>query len=116
MTQPLRPLCRLEDLPDGESRGFDPAPGGCTGLFAGRQGDTVHVYVNSCPHIGVPLDWAPHRFLTRDGKRIICAVHGAEFRIDTGECIHGPCLGDRLEQVMIEIKDGMVLVPADAGL
>ena len=112
----LRPLCRLEDLPDGESRGFDPAPGGFTGLFAVRQGEAVHVYVNSCPHIGVPLDWAPHRFLTRDGKRIICAVHGAEFRIDTGECIHGPCLGDRLEPVMIEIKDGMVLVPADAGL
>jgi nitrite reductase/ring-hydroxylating ferredoxin subunit len=116
MIQPLRPLCPLEDIPDGDSRGFDPAPGGFTGLFAIRQGEQVFVYVNSCPHIGVPLDWAPHRFLTRDRSKIICAVHGAEFRIDTGECTRGPCLGDRLEQVMIEIKDGMVLVPADAGL
>jgi nitrite reductase/ring-hydroxylating ferredoxin subunit len=105
----LRPLCRLEDLPDGQSRGF-------AGLFAIRQGERVYAYVNSCPHIGVPLDWAPHRFLTRDGRRIICAVHGAEFEIDTGVCIRGPCLGDRLEPVMIHIKDGTVLVPADAGL
>ena len=110
------PLCPLEDIPDGDSRGFDPAPGGFTGLFAVRQGEQVYVYVNSCPHIGVPLDWAPHRVLTRDRSKIICAVHGAEFRIDTGECTSGPCLGDRLEQVMIQIQDGMVLVPADAGL
>ena len=109
-------LCRLEDLQDGESRGFDAAPGGFTGHFAIRRGATVVAYVNSCPHLGVPLDWSPHRFLTRDGTRIICAVHGAEFRIEDGECIHGPCLGDRLEAVMIEVKDGVVLVPADAGL
>ena len=112
----MRPLCHLEDIPDGCSRGFDPAPGGFTGLFAIRRGNSVYAYVNSCPHIGVPLDWMPHRFLTRDGTKIICAVHGAEFRIHDGECTTGPCLGDRLEAVMIEIKDGVVLVPADAGL
>ncbi len=112
----MRPLCHLDDIPDGDSRGFDGPPGAFTGLFAIRQGDQVFVYVNSCPHIGVPLDWAPHRFLSTDRTRIICSVHGAEFRIDTGECFRGPCLGDRLEQVMIEIRDGTVLVPADAGL
>ena len=112
----LRPLCRLEDIPDGESRGFDPTDGGFTGLFAIRRGTAVFTYVNSCPHLGVPLDWTAHRFLTRDGRRIICGVHGAEFRIEDGECTTGPCLGDRLEAVMIEIKDGVVLVPADAGL
>ncbi len=71
-----------------------------------RQGDAVRVYVNSCPHIGVPLDWAPDRFLSHDRQRIICAMHGAEFRITDGVCTAGPCLGDRLEAVMIEIKDG----------
>ena len=54
---PWRPLCRLEDLPDGEARGFGPSPGGFTGLFAVRRGEAVFVYVNSCPHIGVPLDY-----------------------------------------------------------
>ncbi len=112
----LRALCRLDDIPDGGSKGFGPAPGGFTGLFAVRQGDEMFVYVNSCPHIGVPLDWAPDRFLTADGTRIICATHGAEFAIADGVCLRGPCYGERLEAVMIQIKDGVVLVPEDAGL
>ena len=38
---PPRVLCRLEDIPDGTSKAFDPAPGGFTGLFAVRQGEQV---------------------------------------------------------------------------
>jgi len=112
----MRALCRLADLPDGAARGFGPPEGGFTGLFAVRRGDAVAVYVNSCPHIGVPLDWAPDRFLTADGARIICATHGAEFEIGTGLCVRGPCIGERLEAVMIQIKDGLILVPEEAGL
>ncbi|SRR5579875_823075 len=112
----MRLLCRVEDIPDGGSRGFAPAPGGFTGLFAVRQGDDVFVYVNSCPHIGVPLDWAPDRFLTADGRRIICATHGAEFGIRDGVCVAGPCVGDQLIAVEVTIEDGAVLVPEDAGL
>ncbi|HEY0420298.1 MAG TPA: Rieske 2Fe-2S domain-containing protein [Acetobacteraceae bacterium] len=112
----MRVLCHVEDIPDGGARGFAPSPGGFTGLFAVRQGSRVVVYVNSCPHIGVPLDWAPDRFLSTDGSRIICSMHGAEFAIADGLCTAGPCLGERLEPVMIEINDGAVLVPEDAGL
>jgi nitrite reductase/ring-hydroxylating ferredoxin subunit len=112
----MRDLCALEDIPDGGARGFPAAPGGFTGLFAIRRGEAVHVYVNSCPHIGVPLDWAPDRFLNRDGSRIICSTHGAEFGIEDGLCVSGPCLGDRLEPVTAEIQDGRVLVQEDAGL
>jgi nitrite reductase/ring-hydroxylating ferredoxin subunit len=112
----FRALCRLDDLPDGAARGFGPAPGGFTGLFAVRQGDAVVVYVNSCPHIGTPLEWIADRFLSHDGSLIVCATHGAEFRIADGECIRGPCFGDRLEPVMTEIRDGIIYVPEDAGL
>ena len=110
-----RVLCRLDDIPDGGAKGFPPAPACFTGLFAIRRGDRANVYVNSCPHIGAPLDWAPDRFLSHDGTRIICAMHGAEFTIAEGLCIAGPCLGDRLEAVMIELRDGEILVPGDAG-
>jgi nitrite reductase/ring-hydroxylating ferredoxin subunit len=106
----------VNEIEDGGSRGFDPPPGGFTGLFAIRHGETVRVYVNSCPHLGLPLDWAPHRFLSSDGTRIVCATHGAEFRPDDGVCLAGPCLGERLQQVMIQIKDGQILVAEDAGL
>jgi nitrite reductase/ring-hydroxylating ferredoxin subunit len=112
----LRALCRLDDIPDGGAKGFGPPPGGFTGLFAVRRGAEVFVYINACPHIGVPLDWAPDRFLTSDAGRIICATHGAEFEIGSGECLRGPCLGDRLEAVMIQVKDGIILVAEDAGL
>ena len=36
-----RALCRLDEIPDGGCKGFGPAPGGFTGLFAVRQGDQV---------------------------------------------------------------------------
>lgn len=111
-----RRLCRLDELPDGESRGFDAPPGGFTGLFAIRRGTEVLVYVNSCPHVGVPLELVPHRFLDRKGERIVCAAHGARFRIEDGECISGPCIGDVLESVPVRFEDGEVLVPLDAGL
>lgn len=112
----MRVLCRLDDIPEGGAKGFGPAPGGFTGLFAVRRGEQVVVYVNACPHLGVPLDWTPDRFLSGDGSRIVCATHGAEFRIGDGLCLRGPCLGDRLEAVMIEVNEGVVLVPEDAGL
>jgi nitrite reductase/ring-hydroxylating ferredoxin subunit len=112
----FRALCRVEDIRDGGAKGFGPPEGGFTGLFAVRRGEEVYVYVNSCPHIGVPLDWVPDRFLTADGGRIVCATHGAEFNIADGLCLRGPCFGDRLEAVMIQVKDGVILVPEDAGL
>ncbi|GAN75906.1 Rieske (2Fe-2S) protein [Acidisphaera rubrifaciens] len=111
-----RTLCALADIPDGGARGFGPAPGGFTGLFAVRRGDTVVVYVNACPHLGVSLDWAPDRFLTADGTRIICSTHGAEFRIEDGHCLRGPCAGDRLTAVPFLLQEGMVTVDADAGI
>jgi nitrite reductase/ring-hydroxylating ferredoxin subunit len=111
-----RLLCRVADIPDGGAKGFPAAPGGFTGLLAVRQGDSVLVYVNSCPHIGTPLDWTPDRFLSADGSRIVCATHGAEFRIADGVCLLGPCRGDRLEAVPVAVIDGAVTVPAEAGL
>ena len=116
-----RMLCRVDEIPDGTSKGFPPPPGGSSarwqaGLFAVRQGEAVFVYVNSCPHIGTPLDWVPDRFLSADGSLIVCATHGAGFRITDGTCVCGPCIGDRLEPVVIEIRDGTIYVPEDAGL
>lgn len=112
-----RVLCRLDEIPDGESRGFPAAPGGFTGLFAIRRGPRVFVYVNSCPHIGLPLDPAPHRFLDARKSAIVCSAHGARFGIEDGECTSGPCYGESLEAVPVRVDaDGQVIVPADAGV
>ena len=112
-----RVLCRLDDIPDGGARGFGPSPGGFTGLFAVRRGGTVHVYVNACPHIGIPLNLLPDRFLDGAGREIVCAAHGARFRVEDGFCVAGPCAGQDLEAVPARLDAaGTVFVPADAGL
>ncbi len=112
----LRALCRVEDIPNGGSRGFPAVRAGVPGLFAVRRRGKIYVYVNRCPHLGIPLDWARDRFLTAGGARIICATHGAEFAIEDGVCLRGPCLGAGLEPVMMRVEDGVLLVPQDAGL
>jgi nitrite reductase/ring-hydroxylating ferredoxin subunit len=104
-------LCRVDDIPDNGAKGFPGAGGRFTGLVAIRQGSDVYVYENACPHIGTPLDWTPDRFLSADGRFIICATHGAEFTISSGTCISGPCKGDRLTSINVEVCDGVIHVP-----
>ena len=103
-----RVLCRLEDIPDGEAKGFPPEPGSFVGLFAVRRGQQVFAYVNACPHVGLPLDPVPDRFLDRRKEVIVCAAHGARFRVEDGECTSGPCIGDALEAVPVEVVEGEV--------
>lgn len=112
----MRALCRFDELADGAARGFGAPRGGYIGLFAVRRGTEVFVYVNSCPHVGTALDWAPDRFLSPDGSVIVCATHGAQFGVADGVCLRGPCVGAALESVPVQIEDGVILVPADAGL
>jgi len=106
---PLRPLCPVAEIPPGATRAFP-------GLFAVhhfREG--ILLYINACPHLGVPLDWLPGQFLTPDGTRLMCATHGAEFRIVDGFCVKGPCRGDSLTKVPCTVIDNMIMVAADAG-
>lgn len=103
-------LCRLADLPDGEARGFDPAHSGQDSLFVVRQGGRLRAYRDQCPHYGdTPMAWRRHAYLNADGSRIVCAAHGALFRIEDGMCLQGPCLGEALTPVPITINaDGEV--------
>jgi nitrite reductase/ring-hydroxylating ferredoxin subunit len=111
-----RVLCRTEDIPEGAARGFPAAPGGFTGLFAVKKDGVIRVYVNSCPHVGLPLEPLPNRFLDARKQTILCSAHGARFRIEDGICISGPCLGEALEAVPARVENGELLVAADAGL
>jgi nitrite reductase/ring-hydroxylating ferredoxin subunit len=115
-TRPHRALCRADEIPPGGTAAFAPTEGAAHGLFAVhhfREG--VLLYINACPHLGVPLDWQPGKFLTVDGTRIMCATHGAEFRISDGYCVRGPCRGDSLTKVACTIEGDIIMVPADAG-
>jgi nitrite reductase/ring-hydroxylating ferredoxin subunit len=109
---PLREhvLCRLDELPEGGSRGFDPDRQGRARVFAVRHRGAVHVYADSCPHHGTPMAWRRHEYLNAARDRIVCAAHGAQFEIDTGLCVLGPCLGDRLTPVPWRIADSEIVI------
>lgn len=109
MAHPLAdtPLCRLEEIEDGEGRGFVLGEGAEElALFVVRQGDAAFAYVNSCPHQGTPLDWGGFdgsggHFVSEHSGNILCATHGAEFRVEDGHCLAGPCLGCGLQPVRL---------------
>ena len=98
-------LCRLEEITDPGSKGFDLGDGS---IFVIRRGAELAGYVNSCPHTGGPLDWVEGQFLDLTREHIVCATHGALFRVGDGQCIDGPCLGDKLTAVTITLADGVV--------
>ena len=102
-------LCRLDEIPDGGSNGFfTETSDGRLLYMAIRRGDEVLVYVNACPHTGMPLDYQPGRFLTSNGALIQCSTHGAKFRIKDGFSVSGPCQGDSLKAMKTEIRNGRI--------
>lgn len=104
-----RILCRQEDIPDGEGRGFEMDDGG-DDIFVVRRGERVFGYVNSCPHTDSPLDWVENQYMSLDKSHILCATHGAEFRIEDGFCVLGPCRGKSLAPVAVTVRDGDVVI------
>ena len=94
-------LCALGDIEDRNSAGFlIETPDGKRSVIAVRKANTVHAYVNSCPHIGAPLDFQPGQFLNREKTHVICSTHGALFQIDDGLCVSGPCTDKYLERLV----------------
>ena len=104
-------LCRVDDIEDPGAKGFSlPDTAGEREIFVVRTGERVNAYVNSCPHIGTPLEFRPDQFLTRDRSEILCSTHGARFEIATGHCIAGPCRGQSLTAVPVMIRDGAIFL------
>jgi nitrite reductase/ring-hydroxylating ferredoxin subunit len=100
-------LCTLAELAEGSARGFAVLQ---THVIAVRDRDGVHVYLNRCPHLGVPLQWQDERFLDEDGAFIRCASHGALFERGTGYCVQGPCRGDSLWEIECRVENGAVFI------
>jgi len=103
VTRTARRLGRLQDIPDGSARGFDPGDECEDALFVVRRGSQLYAYRDRCPHQGARLPWRRDAYLNRDGTRIVCYAHGAEFDVESGLCLLGPCLGQSLDPVNLEI-------------
>ncbi|MBC7103298.1 MAG: Rieske 2Fe-2S domain-containing protein [Parvibaculum sp.] len=106
-------ICELNDIPSRRARGFHLMRVGEGGtrrpwpIVVVRWGKQVLGYVNKCPHNEVPLDWERNQFLDpNNGTRLMCGKHGALFDLADGLCVDGPCMGQRLEPVLLRVIDG----------
>ena len=116
MTTPGEWRCDIGELPPGRTATFRLTCGGRTvHAFAVNHEGRVYAYVNTCPHVGTPLDLWPNQFLDEDGRTLVCSTHGAFFAPDTGFCLAGPCAGDSLTSLPVRAEGDAVVVSCDPG-
>jgi len=103
-------ICLLDEIAPNRARGFElplqSGPGEASEglpLIVWRHGESVKAFINKCPHLGLPLETFPDKFLSKDGSTLICSAHGALFNAD-GACTSGPCQGDALTPVDVRLE------------
>jgi len=93
-----------------------PTGAGEAPAFLVRYHGTVHAYINRCAHAWVELDWDNGQFFDVSGLYLVCSTHGAAYLPDTGECVGGPCKGQKLVKLQVEeSSDGIYLVSERSG-
>jgi nitrite reductase/ring-hydroxylating ferredoxin subunit len=103
-------LIRRSDLPSVGIVALDAMiDGEMESIIVHCAGDEIMAWHNICPHQGRRLDYAPGKFLV-DADRLICAAHGAVFRLKDGECVGGPCRGASLREIPIAVNQSGELV------
>jgi nitrite reductase/ring-hydroxylating ferredoxin subunit len=103
---PTIQLCKLNELAIIDTRGFlieELTPN--RNIFVIRDNEQVYAYENQCPHTRAPLDWMPDQFLNIDKEYIQCSGHGALFELSSGRCVYGPCAGQSLRPVQVNIEN-----------
>lgn len=104
----MNEVCHRDSIAEQESKGFK--INGYS-LFVVKMDGQIHVYENSCPHLGINLEYQEDQFLDVEKRFIQCANHMALFEIENGNCISGPCTGQSLTKIPFSINaDGMILV------
>jgi nitrite reductase/ring-hydroxylating ferredoxin subunit len=104
-------LCRLDDIAEPGAKGFVFGSGKERfEMFVVRARGGVFAYLNACPHLGATLDTFPDQFLTADKELIICSFHGAQFQIEDGLCVVGPCDRKHLTPIKVGVENGAVVV------
>jgi nitrite reductase/ring-hydroxylating ferredoxin subunit len=71
-----------------------------------RKGEQIFAYFNACPHVeNSPLAWRKDEYLNKNKTQIVCSGHGAEFSIENGYCVLGPCIGMSLRAIRTNATD-----------
>ena len=104
-------IARAENIAEGGTVKFPFTRGGrpMEGFLARFQGKLV-AYENQCRHLPLHLDYESGRFFNAEGDHFICQTHNAIYEPLTGLCVRGPCEGESLKSLKIEIVEGEVWV------
>ena len=106
-------VARLDDVSEPGALEFSTGEGDWPFRgFVVRWQSGVYAYANVCPHAGHPLNLDPEGFFTRDRQQLICASHGAVFAPTDGECLGGPCAGQRLQSLPCRVEGDDIIVTA----
>ena len=106
----MKTLCALSDIADPGAKEFRATVNGeARRVFVVRRGGQVFGYVNSCPHVGAPLNMEDDKFLDLFQTSILCANHFALFDMASGRCVRGPCTGRSLTPFPVTVQDGAVV-------
>lgn len=102
-------ILKFQDLTDLEAKGLVASVSGKQrNIFVVRRNEKVYAYLNWCPHNQVLIDQIPNKFLNADKSYVQCSKHGALFDIESGLCIEGPCEGEHLKPLNVEIENGVI--------
>ena len=98
-------LIRRSQLPASGLSAIDAEIDGETSsIIVDCDANPPRAWLNTCPHQGRRLDYVPGKFLIDKG-RLVCAAHGATFQLEDGLCVAGPCRGEHLTSVAIDIAE-----------
>ena len=76
-----------------------------------RRGVVIHhdgdffAFRNLCPHWSTPLDEDGPGLFDPATSELVCQTHGARFELTTGRCTTGPCRGQSLESLSVDVDD-----------
>lgn len=96
-------VCHLDDLPEDSAVRMNAAG---EDLILIRWQDKFYAYRNDCPHMNMPLTNRYSAALSKGNARLLCRQHAAQFDIQNGLCVEGPCVGDNLQSFKVRVLDG----------
>lgn len=94
------PVAKVGEIPPGRTKAF--RFGHANGI-AFNDGGTIKAYVNTCTHMGGPVELV-------SGKNVLrCRWHQAEFNPHTGDAIEGEApKGTRLKPIELVIEGDQI--------
>jgi len=78
--------------------------------FVVKKNGGFFAYQNLCRHLPITLNVDDGQLLDHDKNFLQCRMHGAQYEIETGHCVAGPCVGANLFKLEMEEETSRLVV------